>query len=80
MYLPVINVVPRDNFELEITFQNGEKGMLDMKPYLEFGIFRRIKDDKAFQNVRVSFDTIEWEVGLDLDPDFVYQKCKKNPG
>ena len=26
--------------------------------------------------VRVAFDTIEWDAGVDLDPEFVYTKCQ----
>ncbi|MCP4695948.1 MAG: DUF2442 domain-containing protein [Gammaproteobacteria bacterium] len=51
-----------------------------MKPYLDFGIFKRIKEYSEFKHVRVAFDTIEWPAaGVDLDPEFVYQKCKKSP-
>ena len=42
-----------------------------MKPILEFGIFERIKDYGKFRQVRVSFDTIGWDCGVDLDPEFV---------
>lgn len=77
MYPSVITVVPRDNYLLDITFSNGESGILDMKPYLDFGIFNRIKDYRSFEKVTVAFDTIEWESGADLDPEFVYEKCKK---
>jgi Protein of unknown function (DUF2442). len=31
------------------------------------------------KKVFVAFDTIEWESGADLDPEFVYEKCSKNP-
>ena len=47
-----------------------------MKPILDFGVFQQIKDYDAFKRVRVSFDTIEWECGVDLDPEYVYEKCK----
>ena len=77
MYPAVISVVPNDNYILDITFNNGESGRLDMKPYLDFGVFNRIKDYKVFEKVTVAFDTIEWEVGADLDPEFVYDKCEK---
>lgn len=77
MYPSVKTVTPQDDYVLYIIFSNGESGTLDMKPYLDFGIFNRIKDDGAFKKVTVSFDTIEWESGADLDPEFVYQKCKK---
>ena len=62
---------------LSVEFDNGEQGILDMKPYLEFGVFRRLKNQKIFQNVRVAFDTIEWDSSIDLDPEFVYDKCQK---
>ena len=79
MYSPVKSVIPKDDYQLEIAFENGERGNLDMKPYLDFGIFSRIKDYAEFQKVKVAFDTIEWEAGVDLDPEFVYQKsCKTN--
>lgn len=77
MYPSVTAVVPRDDFILNITFSNGESGVLDMKPYLDFGVFNRIKDCKSFENVTVAFDTIEWESGIDLDPEFVYDKCNR---
>ena len=36
------------------------------------------KDYSSFKKVRVAFDTIEWESGVDLDPEFVYEKCNRN--
>jgi len=77
MYPSVISVTPQDNCELLIEFDNGESGMLDMKPYLDFGIFQKLKDIDAFQKVRVAFDSIEWDNGADLDPEFVYENCQK---
>lgn len=29
------------------------------------------------KRVRVSFDTIEWDSGIDLDPEFIYEKCQQ---
>lgn len=48
-----------------------------MKPILEFGIFQRLKDLDTFKRVRVAFDTIEWAYGVDLDPEYIYAKCKE---
>jgi hypothetical protein len=30
----------------------------------------------VFEQARVSFDTVEWPCGVDLDPAFVYAKCR----
>ena len=76
MYPSVKEVVPRDDYTLFVVFENGERGILDLKPMLDFGVFQRIKDYETFRRVRVSFDTIEWDCGVDLDPEFVYAKCK----
>lgn len=77
MYPAITEVVPNTDFTLSITFDNGEEGILDMRPHLTFGPFQRITDYEVFKTVRVSFDTIEWDCGADLDPEFVYAQCRK---
>jgi hypothetical protein len=73
---PAVNkVVPNQDFSLTITFDNGEEGLLDMKPHLDFGVFQQLADYDHFRNVRVAFDTVEWDCGIDLDPEFVYRQC-----
>jgi len=47
-----------------------------MRPFLDFGVFRNLKDEAIFRQVSVSFDTIEWPGGIDLDPEFVYRRCE----
>ena len=76
MYPSVKEVIPRDDYTLSLVFENGEKGILDMKPMLAFGVFYRIKDLDNFKRVRVAFDTIEWACGVDLDPEYIYVKCR----
>jgi len=54
----------------------------DVKPYLDIGKFRELKNEKLFKSVKVSFDTIEWANQLDLDPELLYEKSydkSKNP-
>ncbi len=36
----VNSVVARDDYKLEITFANGEVGLFDCGPLLDFGVFR----------------------------------------
>lgn len=75
-YPAVISVACGEDYTLSVAFDNGEKGMLDMKPYLNFGVFRKIQDPGVFKTVHVFFDAIAWESGADLDPEFVYEKCR----
>jgi len=76
MYPSVVKVVPKEDHTLALVFDNGEEGVLDVKPYLDFGVFRRINDWDHFRHVRVAFGTVEWDAGVDLDPEFVWAKCK----
>ncbi len=74
MYLSIVNVKPLKDSQLLLTFENGEKRIFDMKPYLNKGIFKELRDEKMFRSVRVSFDSIEWSNQADIDPEVLYEK------
>lgn len=73
MYPAVKEVKPGVDYTLLLTFDNGDKRRFDMKPYLDMGIFRELKDISKFNKVRISFDTIEWENEADFDPEILYK-------
>lgn len=77
MYLAIKSVQPLPNYNLILTFENGEKRQFDVNPFLNQGIFRELKDISKFNQVRVSFDTVEWENEADLDPEILYQQSRK---
>jgi len=77
MYPSIKEVVPRDDYTLYLVFDNGTEGILNMKPILDFGVFQQIKDMEKFKRVRIAFDTIEWECGVDLDPEYIFAKCNE---
>ena len=68
----VVNVKPEKDYTLYLWFDNGEKGVLDMKPYLNKGIFQALKDEKMFSTVKPFIGTIQWANQADLCPDTVY--------
>ena len=74
MYLSVINVVALEDYKLLLTFENGEKKIFDVLPYLEIGKFSELKNSEIFKSVRVHFDSVEWSNRLDLDPELLYAK------
>ena len=77
MYLAVKNVEPVDNFNLILTFENGEKRKFDMNPFLNTGIFRDLQKIEMFKTVHLSFDTIEWDNEADFDPETLYKLSEK---
>lgn len=76
MYLSVTEVVPTAEYQLLLTFENGEKRRFDMKPYLQQGVFAELRDLSLFNSVRVSFDSIEWDNEADFDPELLYEKSE----
>ncbi|GHV12428.1 hypothetical protein AGMMS49938_04950 [Fibrobacterales bacterium] len=74
MYPSVIAVKPLDNYRLKITFENDEVKCFDVNPYLEIGIFKKLKNKDFFRSVKVSFDSVEWDGGIDIDPEELYEQ------
>lgn len=68
----VINVEPLENYILLIEFDNKELKYFNVKPYLKYKAFEKIKDKKNFSKVRVSGLSIEWKDGPDICPDELY--------
>jgi len=73
----VIDVKPVANYMLHLWFTNGEEGILDMKPYLDRGIFRELRAPSMFNSVRPFIGTIQWANEADLCPDTVYLDSEK---
>ena len=77
MYHSVTSVKSIGNYNLEIEFDSSEIMVIDFTPYLVIGRFRELLDYELFNSVRINFDTLEWNNGLDIDPEFLYEKSTK---
>ena len=75
-YQGVKSVIAQDGYRLLIRFDNNEQRIFDAKELLTVGRFRELQDIDLFKKVRISFDTVEWENGLDLDPEYLYSKSR----
>jgi len=73
-YPGIKRVIPAENYRLILYFDTGEQRVFDFAPLLELGKFKSLREPSAFNSVHVSFDTIAWENGLDLDPEYLYQQ------
>lgn len=71
-----IDVKPLKNYMLEVIFNNGEKRIFDVKPYLKFKQFKELENEKEFRKVKISGLSIEWENGADICPDELYYNSK----
>ena len=68
-----ISVIPQKGFFLQVQFDNGEKKLFDVKPYIQGSWFGRLRDEKYFNMVRTDGFTVVWPEGQDLCPDELYE-------
>ena len=54
----ILHVEAMPDYDVLITYENGEKRIFSVKPYLGLGLFSELRDEAVFRSVRVSFDTI----------------------
>ncbi|RKZ41418.1 MAG: DUF2442 domain-containing protein [Gammaproteobacteria bacterium] len=76
MYFTVINVEPLKNYRLLLTFEGEKKRIFNLLPYLQIGQFSKLKDISLFNRVRVSFDSIQWDNHLDIDPELLFEESQ----
>ena len=68
----VANVKAEENYTLHVWFKNGEEGVFDVKPFLDYEMFKPLKDIALFNSVQPAHGTIQWANNADLCPDTVY--------
>jgi len=68
----VTEVVPNDNYELILTFNNGETRLFDAKQLLEMKVFAPLKSIEFFKSVKAEFGTVVWPQDIDYCPDTLY--------
>ncbi len=73
----VIKVEPLKDYKLLLTFNNNEKKIKDMKPYLDKGVFKKLKNINFFNTVEIKFGTISWGENIDMCADSLYDTSEK---
>lgn len=63
------------DYQIELVFNNKIKGVVNLKNTIftdHRDIFKELKDLNKFKKFKIEFDTLSWEKGLDLAPEFFY--------
>ena len=68
----VIAVKANEDFSLELKFNDNSIRKFDARPYLDFGVFKELKDIGYFKQVRIAFGTVQWPHEQDISPDTLY--------
>jgi hypothetical protein len=65
-------------FEIELEFNDGTIGVVNLKNKLIGQVFEPLQDVKFFKDFKLNSWTLEWSNGADLAPEFLYQEAVKN--
>ena len=71
--LDVVSVVAYPDYTLKLEFENGERRIFDMKPYLEKKPFVRLKGP-LFTKAYVDCGTVVWPGEIDIAPETLYDR------
>ncbi len=69
--LKVLNISQIEPYKLHVVLSNGKKGVFDVAPYLDKGIFVHLQNMAYFQRVRINFCGICWPNGQDFSADTI---------
>jgi len=80
MFIFVKNARYLQDYKIEIEFSDNKKGIVDLSDDLYGEVFEPLKDKDIFSKIKVDRDleTITWENGADLAPEYLYYKSFKD--
>lgn len=82
MILHVTKANYLEDYRIEVAFNNGKIGIVDLSQCLTGLIFAALKDLKMFSQLKLDteLNTIVWPNGADLAPEYLYfQAFKEAP-
>lgn len=70
-YLKSAEALPQ--YRLEVEFEDGVKGIIDLSDWKGKGVFKYWNDEKNFFQFEITRDKkIEWNEDIEMDPDSFY--------
>jgi len=75
--LDVISVEPHKDNTLLLIFENNEKRLFDMAPYLDRKPFKKLKNSQLFMRAKVAYGTVVWPGNIDIAPETLWDCSKR---
>src|SRR5436309_15877536 len=69
MYCEVKTITPLTDYRIYVETEDRRKGMFDLKPYLDHGVFRELRDVHYFNQVGILFGAVTWPHEQDIAPE-----------
>ena len=74
MFLHVIAVKYLQDYELDLSFSDGRKGVADLSESLSGSVFQPLRDQELFAQAVIDpeLQTVVWPNGEDFAPEYLY--------
>ena len=69
----MIKVEPLRGYQLYVETKDRRCGIFDVKPYLDFGMFRELKNIHYFNQVPILFGVITWPNEQNIAPETLWE-------
>jgi len=69
MYWDVKSVKSLSSYRIYVEIEDGRKGIFDLKPYLNHGVFCELWDVNYFNQVGILFGAVTWPNEQDIAPE-----------
>jgi hypothetical protein len=78
MFLHVKEAKYLHDYVIWLRFNDGAEGEIDLENELDGEVFAPLKDRQLFQKFHVDpeLETVVWETGADLAPEFLYENMR----
>lgn len=70
--IKVVEVKANEDFSLSLEFNDGSVKRFDATPYLDYEVFKPLKDLNYFKRIKIAFGTVQWTDGQDISPETLY--------
>ena len=74
--LDVVEVRATEDYKLYLKFENGERRVFDMSPYLAKKPFLKLHGSPLFLLAKVDYGTVVWPGNVDIAPETLYLYSK----
>ncbi len=74
--LDVVKVEAKPDYRLFLEFENGEKRLFDMSPYMDKKPFTQLKGSPLFAKAFVDYGTVVWPGNIDIAPETLYDRSQ----
>lgn len=69
MHWDVKTVRPLPDYRIYVELEDGRRGIFDLTPYIDHGVFSELKNPSYFSQVGIVYGAVTWPHEQDIAPE-----------